>query len=134
MRGSRACGTLRLPRPAVGQGPSAAQGISHLFQGAIPCIPGAMLAGPACRKVLAQHLLMGFSTGKPGFGQLAAVLVADVTDRRERAVPITQPLRELAALAADVDDAVRRVPLGIQGRPPDHSLSRVCPAWWLSVT
>ncbi len=49
---------------------------------------------------------MRLSPGEPPLGQLAAMLVANVTDDGNGTVAVTDNLRELAALAVDADCAV----------------------------
>jgi hypothetical protein len=89
------------------------QRAGHPVTGAREALPCKCLAGPACRKALAEHRLVGFSAGNSRFEPLAPVPLAVIADRGESPVTVANVPREPAALAVDVDRAVRRA-LGIQ--------------------
>src|SRR6266568_1520887 len=114
-------GAIRLCRldQAVSQSATAAQGLDHPVPVGIRVIAGSLLAGPASRKPLAQHRLVGLSAVGSRFGPPPLVLVADVADPRDGTVAVLDDLRKMAALAVDRDHAVRYA-LGVQGRPPAY--------------
>src|SRR6266851_1513078 len=104
---------------AFSQRSSFAQGLDHPVPVGSRVIAGSLLAGPASRKPLAQHRLVGLSAVGSRLGPLPPVLVADVADSRDSAVAVLDDLRKMAALAVDGDHAVGYAvgyALGVQGR------------------
>ena len=99
----------------VGQNTTACQGGSRPLPGEGHARPGTFLAGPASRKALTQHHLVGLGANSSRFEPLAPVLMAGIADPRDSAVTVASQMRELAALAVDADRAIGE-PLGIQGQ------------------
>src|SRR5712664_1955653 len=72
-----------------GQPAPALQSSVYLFPGGREFLPGAFLAGPACREALAEHRLVRFGAGGSGFDPLAPVVwVTGVADLGDGTVPV----------------------------------------------
>jgi hypothetical protein len=91
----------------VGQSAAPSQDITYLFPGCREILPGAGFTGPASRKAVAEHRLVGFGPGESYLVPLTTVLMANVANHGDGAVPVTNDLRHSAAPAVDEDGAVR---------------------------